>query len=229
MSMAIGGGNANSGANNPTNINQYAQYVTNADGTTMALPSQLMSTQSNLQQAQAGAVHDQLKATQLTEADKMQRFNQIFSILGPLSGRIGAGGVYTPGGTNSPAPPITTGPVLNPQQIQQQVNQSNANVDKSTGTNIQHMQNDVGGRGFGSNSPLSMALAQGYQNQGLATRTGNETNLRLNAAQMNSNNLLNTQQALSNQWQQGNQLQINRQTPYIQQQTALLQSLAGLV
>lgn len=193
------------------------------------MPSAYGQSQTNLGNAQASAVHDQLQGTQLQEGNKMARFGKVYGLLGGVLGHLGNGGALTPGGSNGTPPPITTGPVLNPQQIQQQVNQSNANVDKNTATNIQHSNQDLGGRGFGSNSPLAAALQMGYQNQGLQTRTGNETNLRLNAAQANSGNLLNTQQALSNQWATGNQLDINRRTPYIQQQTALLGALSGLV
>ncbi len=222
------GGLANSSGGNVTNIGPYAQYQTQQNGDVMATPTPWASAQGNLYTAQAAHAGDQLAATQLTEADKMQRFNQVYGLLGGQLGKMN-GGAYYPGGSNSQAPPITTGPVLNPQQIQQQVNQSSANVDKSTASNIQHNNSELGGRGFGSNSPLSMMLNQAAQGQGLATKTSNETNTRLNAANANSQNLLNTQQALSNQWATGNQLDINRRTPYIQQQTALLGALAGLV
>ena len=228
MSTATGGGNANSDAGQTSNMNQFAQYITNPDGTTSAVPSQLMSTQSNLNTAQAAHAGDQLAAAQLTQGDQMARFNQILPLLTGQLNNLNSG-AYTAGGSNSTAPPITTGPVLNPQQIQQQVNQSNANTDKSTATNIQQSNGNLGGRGFGSNSPLQMMLNQAAQSSGLATKTGNETNLRLNAANANASNLLNTQQALSNQWATSNQLDINRRTPIIQQQTALLGALANLV
>lgn len=224
-----GGGNSNSNNGQMTNIGQYSQTQTNPDGTSTAVPTVWAGAQANLLGAQAAHAGDQLAATQLTEGNKMNRFNQVYGLLNGQLGKFGNGGVYSAGGQNSPAPPITTGPVLNPQQIQQQVNQSSANVDRSTATNIQHSNGDLGGRGFGSNSPLQMMLNQAAQNSGLATKTGNETNLRLNAAGANANHLLNSQQALSNQWEQGNQLDINRRAPVIQQQTALLGALAGLV
>lgn len=186
-------------------------------------------TQGRLQQAQAGAVHDQLQATQLSEGNKMSRFNQIYGLLGGELGRLGQPGAFTAGGTNTAPPPISTGPVLNDQQVQQQVNQSRAATDQATQGTQQRNSASLAGRGFGSNSPLAFALNQSAANQGLQTNVNNETNTRLNASQMNAGHLLNSQQALSNQWQQGNQLDIERRKPYLQQQTALIGALAGLV
>ncbi len=221
----LNGGQTNAQGINGQGINALYQSPLALQGA----QTRAASNQGQLYSAEAAHAGDQLAATQLTEADKMSRFNQVYGLLGGQLGKLGNGGVYSAGGQNSAAPPITTGPVLNPQQIQQQVNQSSANVDKSTATNIQHNNSELGGRGFGSNSPLSMMLNQAAQGQGLATKTSNETNTRLNAANANSQNLLNTQQALSNQWATGNQLDINRRAPVIQQQTALLGALAGLV
>lgn len=175
------------------------------------------------------AAQDQMNLAHVPVDAQMSRFNAILPLLTGQLGQLGNGGAFRAGGENTAPPPISAGPTLNPQQIQQQVNQSNANVDKSTASNIQHSNESLGGRGFGSNSPLARALEQGYQNNGLATRTGNETNLRLNAAQSNAGQLLNSQQALSNQWATGNDLDIKRRQPYIQQQTALLGALAGMV
>lgn len=189
----------------------------------------LENAQQQLAQAQSGAVHDPLKATQLTEADKMQRFNQIYGLLGGELGRIGSQGYATAGGANGTPPPISTGPVLNDQQIQQQVNQSRASNDAATQGAQARNTASLAGRGFGANSPLAMALNQGLSNNNLATNTSNETNLRLNAAQQNAQQRLNSQQALSNQWAQGNQLDIQRRAPIFAQQNAIIAALAGLV
>ena len=183
--------------------------------------------QASLDQAQAGAVHDPLQAAQLTAADQMSRFSQVFGLLG---GQLNNnGGVSTAGGQNTAPPPITTGPMLNDQQIQQQVNSSRAANDASTQGAMAKNASSLAGRGLGGNSPLAMMLNQGLQNNNLATNTANETNTRLNAAQQNAQQTLNSQQALSNQWATGNQLDIQRRAPVIQQKTALISALAGLV
>lgn len=160
---------------------------------------------------------------------QMQRFNAILPMLSGQFSALNQRGSEKVGGDNGTPPPISAGPTLNPQQIQQQVNSSRAANDQSTQGKIANSASSLAGRGFGSNSPLQAALAQGYQNSNMATNTANETATRLNAAQQNAGQLLNSQQALSNQWATGNQLDIQRKAPYFQQQNALISALAGLV
>ena len=160
---------------------------------------------------------------------QMSRFNQLLPILTGELGKLGTNGAATAGGTNTAPPPISTGPTLNPQQIQQQVNTSRAANDQSTATGIQNSNSSLAGRGFGSNSPLQMALNQGAQNSNMATNTANETATRLNAAQQNAAQTLNSQQALSNQWATGNQLDIQRRAPVFAQQNALIAALGGMM
>jgi hypothetical protein len=197
-------------------------------GRNTVMPSALGTSQIGLQSAQAGAVHDPLQAAQLAEGNKMSRFNSILPLLSNQFSNLNRG-FATAGGSNGNPPPISTGPVLNDQQIQQQVNQSNAATDQSAQGQMQRSDSSLAGRGFGANSPLSMALNNATQGQARATNVGNETNLRLNAAQQNAGHLLNTQQALSNQWATGNQLDIQRRAPIYAQQNALIQALGGLV
>lgn len=196
-------------------------------------PGELANAAGSWQQAQAipqqtAIAQGQLKLGQQTEADKMSRFNSVYGLLGGMAGHMN-NGFATAGGQNGTPPPISTGPVLNSQQIQQQVNQSHAANDQSTQSQTQATNNSLAGRGFGSNSPLSQALGQAAQGQNMATNTANETNTRLNAAQQNAGHLLNTQQALSNQWATGNQLDIQRRAPVFAQQNALIAALGGLV
>ncbi len=148
---------------------------------------------------------DQQANTAIPVNAQMARFNAILPLLSGQFSRLN-NGFATAGGANGTPPPITAGPVLNPQQIQQQVNQSRAANDQSTASQIQNSNSSLAGRGFGSNSPLQMALNQGMQNQNMATNTANETNTRLNAAQQNAGQLLNSQQANANLWATGNQL-----------------------
>lgn len=226
--MAIGNFNTNNNIGDVANIGQYSQSNANANGSFTATPTPWASQQANLLGAQASAVHDPLQAAQLTEGNRMSRFNQILPMLSGQFGRLN-NGFATAGGTNTPMPPISAGPTLNPQQIQQQVNTSRAANDQATAGQMQQSNSSLAGRGFGSNSPLQMALNQGMQNNNLATNTANETATRLNAAQLNASQRLNSQQALSNQWATGNQLDIQRRAPIFAQQNALIAALGGLV
>ena len=207
--------------------NQWGVTSQSANGGNFYAPTQYAGAQTQLAQAQAGAVHDPLAAAQLTEGNKMTRFNEILPLLSNQFSSLN--NMATAGGSNGTPPPITAGPTLNPQQIQQQVNQSRAANDQQTAGQIQQTNSSLAGRGFGANSPLSMALNNASQGQNMATNTANETNTRLNAAQQNAGQLLNSQQALSNQWATGNQLDIQRRAPIFAERNALIQSLGGLV
>jgi hypothetical protein len=199
----------------------------NQNGDQSILNQANLAAQAGLTSAQASAVHDPYNLGMNQLGFQQSKFNQILPL---LSGQLGDfnSQFATAGGSNGTPPPISTGPVLNPQQIQQQVNTSRAANDTSMAGQQQTMQNSVAGRGFGANSPLAMSLGQGLQNQNLATNTANESATRLNAAQMNAQHLLGSQQALSNQWQQGNALDIERRKPIFARQNALIAALASI-
>lgn len=188
-------------------------------------PQEVANIQLSKYQSSGQAAQDSQALGRQELAAKTARFNQIYGLLGGQLGQANS----SVGGTNTAATPISTGPVLNPQQIQQQVNQSNAQSDQATQGAIQRSDSSLSGRGFGANSPLSMALNQASNASNLANKTGNETNLRLNAAQQNAGQLLNSQQALSNQWATENQLDIQRRAQTNARYNALLGALGGLV
>ena len=207
---------------------QWGTNQQNANGSSTYNPSQYTNAQTGLATAQAGAVHDPLLAAQYGVNAQMSRFNQLLPLLSGDLSKLGTN-MATAGGANTAPPPISAGPTLNPQQIQQQVNTSRAANDQSTANQQANSNASLAGRGFGSNSPLQMALNQGMQNSNMATNTANETATRLNAAQQNAAQTLNSQQALSNQWATGNQLDIQRRAPVFQQQNALIAALGGLM
>lgn len=157
----------------------------------------------------------------------MERFGQVFPYLQSRFNQYGPnnGG---PASTNGNSPEITVGPVWNGQQIQQQVNQSRAANDAATQSQQRQMQQQLGGQGFGSNSPLAAALGSGMQNQNLMTNTQNETGIRNNAAQVNAGQVFNTQQARSQQFAQRQQEGLQAAQIRAGQGNALLAALAGL-
>lgn len=227
MSMnSVAGGDGPGGFGG--NFTQWMNQVQGPHGQVMNTPSAYGQSQANLGNAQASAVHDQLQGTQLTEGNKMNRFNSILPLLSNQFSNLSRNPASA-GGSNGQPPPITAGPVLSDQQIQQQVNQSTAATNQQAQGQMQSSDNSLAGRGFGANSPLSMALNNSTQNSARATNASNESNTRLNAAQQNAGQLLNSQQALSNQWATGNQLDIQRRAPIFAQQNALIAALGGLV
>lgn len=154
-----------------------------------------------------GPVNAQLAAQQ-------GRFNAIFPL---LQGQFNANANPIGG-----QPRVDVGPIWNDQQIQQQVNAGRAQTDAATEARTREMQQSLGGRGFGANSPLAAALGTQYQNAGLSANTANERETRWNAAQGNAGHIFKTQMGRE-------QAQIEREKPRWAQQSALLAALAGLV
>jgi hypothetical protein len=108
------------------------------------------------------------------------------------------------------APGITVGGVYDEGQIQQQVNAARAGNDQKTGGDVSRMRADVGGRGFGSNSPLALALESNMHSQNLAANTSSERETRMGAAKMNSDQLLASQTAAEGQYSSRQQEEIER-------------------
>lgn len=124
-------------------------------------------------------------------------------------GLKGGSGYNGTGSVGGPEPTISANPIWSQQQIAQQINNQNANVDAQVASQTKGMQNSLAGRGFGSNSALAYALGQGYQGQGLQTKTANAQNTAWNAAQGNAQQVLSEQQAQEQQY-------ANRQQEYNQ-------------
>jgi len=158
-----------------------------------------------------------------------QKGNQWNNVWGALQGHLGnVQGMMTAGGQSGPSPEITVGPVWNEQQIQQRVNAQRAANDQAMQSRTSDMQAGLAGRGFGANSPLAMALGQGFQNQNLATNTANERETRLGSAQMNAGHLLQTQQAREGQFASRQAEDIERRKPIWNSYNAILAALAGM-
>lgn len=147
-----------------------------------------------------------------------------------LQGQFGtlSGQLATAGGASGQGPHISTGGVWNPQQVQQQVNATRAQNDRSMNTQNQKATNEVAGRGFGSSSPLLQAIYGQNFAANLGTNTQAEQQLRTTAAQQNAEHTLGTQQASEQQFSNRQQEDIARRKPYWQTYNTLLQSLAGM-
>lgn len=181
---------------------------------------------AGIQQAQIGADASKYPATLA-----MQRFNEVFPFikgqLGGLSGTLG-GALAGGGGASGMGPNIKVGGVWNPQQIQQQVNATRAQNDQSMHSQMNQNAAKVSGEGYGSNSPLLMALQGQSQGQNLATNTQAEQTLRTTAAGQNQQALLASQQARANQYNQQQQAALTARGQTLGTYNALLSSLSGL-
>ena len=122
-------------------------------------------------------------------------------------------------------PQISAGPVWTPEQVQGQVNASQASIDRSTGTQQRQAAQSAAGRGFTGRSPLLAALQSQIGQQGMAQRTESARQIPWEAAQGNAKQLLASQTAAEQQY-------ANRQSEAIErgkQMNYLIQALAGLV
>lgn len=160
-----------------------------------------------------------------------QHFQQLFPLLsnalsstGSLTNPVTPGGVSATGG-----PAINAGPVWNPQQIQQQVNASRAQTDAATQTQQRASADQAAGRGFSSQSPLTLALQGQEAGQGLATKAANQNQIQWGAAQGNADQTLKGQQAREQQFASRQNEDIARRQPFFQQQNALISALGGMI
>lgn len=169
-----------------------------------------------------------MQAQELPAQLQQQRFNSVFPWLQSQLGKFGSQ-MARPGGQSGASPEITVGGVLNPQQIQQQVNAMKSGNEQSSATQQQQQSRDLAGRGFGANSPLLAALHNQTQAATLGQNVGGERDIRLNAANANAGQLLKSQQAREQQFASRQQEDIQRRQPYFSMANTLLSSLAGLV
>lgn len=87
------------------------------------------------------------------------------------------------------APQVNSGPIWNPQQIQQQVNAQRGQNDQGAATQIANMQGQVAGRGFGTGSPLAQALGGMFQMGNMGQNADAERQIRWDTAQGNAQHI----------------------------------------
>lgn len=183
-----------------------------------------MKQQGDTQRARIGA-----RASTLGDRLGQQRFDAVFPWMQGQMGQIGNAMLSPVGGQSPPSPEIGVGPVWNDGQVQQQVNAARASNDRQTATNMQTMQKKMAGRGFGANSPLAQALGAGMQNQNLASNMDASRGIRWDAAEGNAKQTLASQQAREAQFASRQDEDIARRRNQLQQYSALMSALTGLV
>jgi hypothetical protein len=115
-------------------------------------------------------------------------------------------------------PQISPGPILGPQDIQQQINSQRAYTDMSTQNRISDMRGSAAARGFGQQSPMIAALQGQYENAGLASNVENERLTRMQSAMENAKHRLDAETAREREL-----------TGRLSGRNTILQALAGLV
>jgi len=157
------------------------------------------------------------------------RWDQFFNLAtGPQGlGSVGGGGpVSGPVGT---PPEISAELPYTSEGIQQAVNAQRAQNDMRSQAQTRAMQGSLAGRGYGSQSPLSRALSQGFANSAMATSSDFERQYRQNAQLANSQQGLEIGKAREGQYANRQQEQIERDKVSRNYLSSLLGALAGAV
>lgn len=81
---------------------------------------------------------------------------------------------------------VSAKPIWSESQIQQKLNSAQGVNNQATANNVRQMEGQMAGRGFGSNSPLQMALAAQMGAAGRAANMDADLNTRWGAAEGNA-------------------------------------------
>lgn len=140
------------------------------------------------------------------------------------SGSAAGGSGYIPVGTQ---PKIDAGPIWSDNQINAQVNaQIAANNARTAGQNRRIAQ-DLGSRGFGSRSPLAMALTNQGNMANMAANAASDRTIRWDAASGNAQQLLNSQKAQEAQFASRQAEQLENQKNQLGYKGSLINALMG--
>ena len=238
-----------------------SQYLTDPDVSAQANAQKSIAdvqaqTQKAVTQAQIQAQKDILGQRQTYQTGLIDRFFPfIQDVTGQALGKIGTGGGGTfgavggKGGYNPYAPVtlpalppvakegISVGDIWNPQQVQQQVNRAVASNDQRTASQLQALEGNMAGRGYGPTSPLLQALRGNLQGKNLIANTQAQTQIPWEAAQGNAQQRLGSEQARGAIQTALQQALLQAQTAQRNQavsaaasnQNALLQALGSMV
>jgi hypothetical protein len=127
------------------------------------------------------------------------------------------------------SPNITVGPVWSDQQIQQQVNSRNAAIGQETAARQRASREGMASRGFAGNSPLIQDLLTRMDMQGLAQKTENERDVRMQMANRNARHLLDTERAREQQFASREQEFLQNRGQGLNLVAALMGNIAGIV
>jgi hypothetical protein len=178
---------------------------------------------------QTGIANIQAEASKYPHVLRQTRWNQVWPWAQNVLKDGTATSGYQGGGQVGNQPTISDAPVYSEQQIQQQVNAARAQNDAATASRNQKIGREMAGRGYGSRSPLAMALANANQSQALGANTAAEQQLRFQAAGANASHVLDAQKALEQQFasRQGEDIERNKQYKSFLSQT--LASILGSI
>jgi hypothetical protein len=197
-----------------------------------------------MQSGETGRANIAADAAKYAPGLQQKRFETILPLLqeqiSGMGGAGGGGGGFA-GGGGSGMGAAMQGPDMTPdpfsrQATQEQINAASAMADRATATAVRQQQGALGGRGFGSKSPLAMALEGQARGTGLAAKMDAGRNIRLENQKANAQFGLQKQGLALQRGQLGQQAGIASMNNAAQmagiraqQQSALLNALSGMV
>ena len=104
-----------------------------------------------------------------------------------------------------------------------------AKNDSKTQAQILQTQKELTGRGFSSNSPLLEALKVGYVGQNFRANNDAATQIRIQAAQANAEQILNSQKAVADQFNNQQGVVLESEKNQITRQVGLVGALSQLI
>lgn len=161
--------------------------------------------------------------------NQQKRFDTVFPWLQnqitSLTGQFGS----TVGGQSGQGPTINAGPIYNPQQVQQQVNNARAFADQGAATQQRMAQRGLASRGFSTASPMMTALNNQIGNNALSQKVQAGYQIPMQAAGDNAKYQLEAQQAREQQFANRMDEDIRRRQTILGMFPGLLGAISGLV
>lgn len=204
-------------------------------GATTAANASMANTQTSAQAsrdvaaqqaaAQRDAAGQQAQLGYYQSGVQQNQFGQVYSSLSQQMNNPQNWG----GAPATTQPGITTGPIWTPSQVNQQVNQSNAQQIQGAQGQQRQAANTMAGQGFGSRSPALAQIQANAMSQAIANAASNAGNIRYQAAQGNAGQQLASEAQAQTGWNQAQQQDVQRRALNEQYQASLAQAMAGLV
>lgn len=152
------------------------------------------------------------------------------------SGDVKSGGIGFASGSSvadavaaTNLPFIRTTGVLTPAQVQQSVNAVYARNDTRIQSETRRLIGEMTGRGFSPSSPILSALRVGLTGQSLRASIEGATQVQLESAKLNADNLLNSQKAVSDQFNQQESILVEQEKNTVTREVGVLSAIAQMV
>lgn len=169
----------------------------------------------------------QLDYQRSVDAYKQAQFNQVYGMLNGQAAALNANMPGAPGSAQQPQ--IYGGPMWTQTEINQNLNANAAASNRQTETTVNNQRSQLAGRGFGSRSPLGMALENQTRLGAMGQQADFARQFQQDTRRANVSHALDTQQAQEKQFSNRNQEANQRYNTQAQASSSLYNALANLI